>query len=241
VTAIDAPQAHCAAGSPGSDAAGFPSTISPDDKNVVAAWDGKTWMLDRATGAKVNDLPTGALEGTHPDWSPAGDEVVFATGKGDGPGGASLAKIPFSNGTWGQAVEFLTPATDKTLNFPMFSFDAQWIAFNQGKGGHTDKQAQLFLVGAAGGQPIELVNANRIVSYATTDGLHQNTAPTWGMVAASSARKFGGNGVARIWYTVPVSVSPTTETLDSTRSGRIYFLMESPHLAPRFRGRIFIQ
>ena len=52
------------------------ATISPDDVNVVAAWGGKMWQVDRATGNYVVDLPIAPLEGTQPDWSPLGGEVV---------------------------------------------------------------------------------------------------------------------------------------------------------------------
>lgn len=184
------------------------ATISPDDAHVVAAWKGKMWMVDRATGAFQVDLPTDALEGTHPDWSPAGDELVFTAGTGDGPSDASLAKIPFTNGQWGQASVFLTPPSGRTYNFPMYSHNAEWIAFNMGKGGHTDKEAQLMLVAAGGGTPIELLNANRVVSNAMTDGQHQNTAPTWApegdfhWVAFNSQRAYGvvrPGGNNQIW------------------------------------------
>lgn len=184
------------------------ATISPDDAHVVAAWGDKMWMLDRATGQKQADLPTGALEGTQPDWSPAGDRLVFVTGKGDGPGDASLAMIPFVGGVWGQPSTFLSPPQGRTYNFPNFSHDAQWVAFNVGKGGHTDVTAQLMLVSAAGGTPIELVNANRVVSNALTEGEHQNSAPTWApegdfyWIAFNSQRPYGvvrEGGTNQIW------------------------------------------
>jgi hypothetical protein len=57
--------------------------------------------VDRATGAFGQDLSLGGLKGTHPDWSPDGKQVVFATGEGDGPAGASLAVLPFEGGKWG--------------------------------------------------------------------------------------------------------------------------------------------
>lgn len=183
-------------------------TISPDDASVVAAYGGKMWEVDRATGAHKKDLPTGDLEGTHPDWSPKGDEVVFVTGSGDGPGGASLARIPYNNGAWGAPSVFIEPAAGKTLNWPMFSPNADWIAYNLGKGGHKDEQAQLMLISAAGGPQIELINANRVVNNKMTDGIHQNTGPTWAppgdlhWVAFNSQREYGvilHGGRNQIW------------------------------------------
>ena len=203
----DAPPTPLVTEVPNTGGHGF-ATISPDDAHVVAAWDGKMWMLDRATGAFEADLVTGAMEGTQPDWSPAGSELVFVTGKGDGPSDSSLAKIGFNGGQWGQPTMFLSPPDGRTYNFPMYSHDAKWIAFNVGKGGHTDAEAQLMLVPAAGGTPIELIAASRVVSNEMTDGLHQNTAPTWApqgdyqWIAFNSQRSYGvvrPGGNNQIW------------------------------------------
>jgi Tol biopolymer transport system component len=203
----DAPPTPLVTEIPDTDGHGF-ATISPDDARVVAAWDGKMWMLDRATGTKQADLPLGEMEGTQPDWSPAGNELVFTAGKGDGPGEASLAKMLFTNGQWSAPTLFLSPSGDRTYNFPMYSHDAKWIAFNVGKGGHTDTEAQLMLVPAEGGTPIELIAASRVVSNEMTDGLHQNTAPTWApegdyhWIAFNSQREYGvvrPGGNNQIW------------------------------------------
>lgn len=184
------------------------ATISPDDNYVVAAWGGKMWRVDRATGAYIDELPTGALKGTHPDWSPLGGELVFATGDGDAPGGSSLAKVPFTNGAWGQASAFLPPPAGKTNLFPMFSFDGQWISFAQGRGGHGDDRAQLMVIPAAGGQPIECINANRVTSNRMTDGQYQNSQPTWAppgdynWIAFNTKREYGvvlDEGTQQIW------------------------------------------
>jgi hypothetical protein len=185
------------------------ATISPDDSKVVAAWAGKMWMLDRATGTKLDDLALGGMVATHPDWSPDNSQLVFATGKGDAPGGASLATVPWDGSKWGQPA-VLVPGADKTNSnlFPMHSHDGKWIAFSRGKGGHGDVTAQLWLIGAKGGTPVELLNANRVVSNQMTEGLHQNSQPTWAppgdfqWVAFNSKREYGlvlPKGTQQIW------------------------------------------
>jgi hypothetical protein len=92
--------------------------------------------------------------------------------------------------------------------FPMHSHDGKWIAFARGKGGHGDVTAQLWLMGAKGGPPVELVNANRVVSNQKTEGLHQNSQPTWAppgdfqWVAFNSKREYGlvlPKGTQQIW------------------------------------------
>jgi hypothetical protein len=184
------------------------ATISPDNANVVAAFNGKMWMVDRVTGSFINDLPTGTMQGTHPDWSPSGTEVVFATGNGDAPGDSSIALIPFMAGTWGQPTVLLPPPAGQTNIFPMFSPNAEWIAYSRGKGGHGDVLAQLMLIAEKGGTPIELINANRITSNQMTDGLYQNSQPTWAppgdynWVAFNTKREYGvvlPEGTQQIW------------------------------------------
>ena len=183
------------------------ATISPDDSTVVAAWGGKLWSVDRATGAYQADLPLGALKGTHPDWSPDNKQLVFATAAGDSPAGASLAVIPFNNPGWGTPTT-LVPANALSNLFPMFSSDGKWVAYSRGKGGHGDLTAQLWVVGGGGGTPVELINANRVVSNVVGNGQTENSQPTWAppgdlyWVAFNSQRAYGvvqGAGTQQIW------------------------------------------
>jgi hypothetical protein len=202
------------------DGHGF-ATISPDDATVIAAFGGKMWTVDRATGAFGANLNLGALKGTHPDWSPDGKQVAFATGDGDAPNGASIALLPFQNGTWGAPTKIVDPPLMGTKPmgtnlFPMHSPDGRWIAFTRGaKGGHGDLTYQLWTVAAAGGTPVELVNANRVVSNQLTDGTHENAQPTWAppgdyhWVAFNSVRPYGvvlPKGTQQIWV---AAVDPT--------------------------------
>jgi hypothetical protein len=183
------------------------ATISPDDARVVAAWGGKMWMLDRATGMTMGNISLGMLAATHPDWSPDGKQLVFATAKGDAPSGASLATIPYTNGAWGTP-KVIVPAAGSSNLFPMHSPDAAWIAYSRGKGGHGDLTAQLWLVPSAGGTPIELVKANRVVSNQMGDGQTENSQPTWAppgdyqWIAFNSQREYGlvlPKGTQQIW------------------------------------------
>ena len=195
---------------PDTDGHGF-ATISPDDEFVVASWGGRMWMLDRATSSTISDLPLGDLEGTHPDWSPDNTQLVFSTGKGDAPGGASLAVMSFdpSTATFGAPSILATPEGDRTNVFPMFSPDGQWIAYAEGKGGHGDNEAQLRLLRANGlAASIELIKANRVVNNETTDGRHQNSQPTWAppgdlaWIAFNTKRAYGvvlAQGTQQIW------------------------------------------
>lgn len=185
------------------------ATIAPDDEYVVAAFGGDMFLIDRETGEKIADLDIGALDGTHPDWSPAGDELVFATEAGDAPAGADLAKVPW-NGTEFGAPEILLPREgDKTNLFPMFSPEGDWVAYVVGRGGHGDPRAQLWIVDKdAAQEPVELINANRVTSNVLTDGQYQNSQPTWAppgdlhWIAFNTKREYGvisDGGMQQIW------------------------------------------
>jgi WD40-like Beta Propeller Repeat len=183
------------------------ATISPDDNSVVAAWGGKMWRVDRATGAYKEDLPVGMLGGTQPDWSPDNSNVVYAVGKGDAPGGASLAQIPWMNPGWG-AIKMLAPASGASNLFPQYSPDGKWVAYSRGKGGHGDLTAQLWVIPASGGNPVEMINANRWVSNKLGTGQTENSQPTWAppgdldWVAFNSQREYGvvsPQGTQQIW------------------------------------------
>src|SRR5205823_2994067 len=137
-----------------------------------------------ADGHKIVDLPVGGakpqLLATQPDWSPDNTQLVFATGSGDAPAGASIALLPYlGNDTWGMPKVLQAPPTGLSNTSPMFSPDGKWIAYGKGKGGHSDLSEQLMLLNAAGGAPIELIAANRTVNNGTTLGQHQNGQPTW--------------------------------------------------------------
>jgi hypothetical protein len=90
----------------------------------------------------------------------------------------------------------------------MFSPTGEWIAFSQGKGGHGDNEAQLFVVPSNEPSPIELVRANRVTSNEMTDGQYQNSQPTWAppgdyhWIAFNSKREYGvitEAGTQQIW------------------------------------------
>jgi hypothetical protein len=189
------------------------ATISPDNANVVVSFKKDyMWMVDRATGAFIEQLPTDGAAfagGTQPDWSPDNTQLVFATGQGDGPDDASLALVPWDGQTWGQPSIMLAPPMGKTNLFPMFDFAGEWVAFAQAdKGGHGEVSFQLWMVAPTGQNPVELINANRVTSNKMTAGQYQNSQPTWAppgdydWIAFNSKREYGvvkPEGDQQIW------------------------------------------
>ena len=199
---------------------GFAS-ISPDDSQVAVAWNGKLWTVNRATGAFGQNIALGGnLQATHPDWSPDNTQLAFATGNGDAPANASIDLIPYLNPGWDAPTTLVAssgtgPMATSNL-FPMFSPDGKWIAFSRGKGGHGDITAQLWVVGATpSAAPVEMINANRVVSNMLGDGQTENNQPTWAppgdlyWVAFNSQRAYGvvnKPGTQQIWV---AAVDPT--------------------------------
>jgi hypothetical protein len=95
-------------------------------------------------------------------------------------------------------VRTLAPASGLSNLFPMASPRGDYVAYSRGKGSHGDVTAQLFVVpSAAGGTPVELINANRMVSNKTTTGQFENSQPTWApsgdleWIAFNSKREYG--------------------------------------------------
>jgi Tol biopolymer transport system component len=190
------------------------ATISPDDSTVVAAFNGKLWSVDRASGAFIANLPMGTYQGTHPDWSPDNSQLVFATGSGDAPSGASIAVFPFQNPGWGMP-NVIVPASGLSNLFPMFSPDGKWIAYSRGKGGMGDLTAQLFVASSTGTTPTQLTNANCVVSNQPGVCQTGNNQPTWAppgdlyWIAFNSQRAYGvvsPSGTQQIWV---AAVDPT--------------------------------
>jgi hypothetical protein len=125
----------------------------------------------------------------------------------------------------------------------MHSPDGKWIAYSRGKGGHDDLTAQLFLTAAkAPSTPVELVNANRVVSNQTGNGQTENSQPTWAppgdlnWVAFNSKREYGvvqPAGRQQIWVAA-VDVNKVAQGVDpSYPAFRLQFqgLQEDNHRA----------
>lgn len=193
-------------------------TLSPDNRRAVATNRGTMAEYDVAvpgrSAPKVADLNLASIggKGTHPDWSPKGNELVFATGSGDGPSGASLAVIAYNNGAWG-SIRTLAPASGKTNLFPNYSPDGDWVVYSRGsKGGHGDLTTQLYVIKADGSATdggVDLIRANRWVNNQVTAGQYENNQPTWAppgdlyWVAFNSLRPYGvvfpNGGTQQIW------------------------------------------
>ena len=184
------------------------ATVSPDDATVAAAWGGKLWTFDRRDRRKdrrrgAREQDDGHASGLVARREPArlrhrSRRRPFGRGTRDDPVGER--QVGRSDGH--------RPVDRDDEIFPMHSPDGRWIAFSRGKGGHGDLSSQLFIVPAKGGAPVELQNANRMVSNQLGDGQTENNQPTWAppgdlhWIAFNSQREYGvvlPKGTQQIW------------------------------------------
>lgn len=142
------------------------ATFHPDGARLVTVYQGNMSLRDPDTGAELGTVPTGGYA-TQPDWSPAGDALVYvdvASPGGDWHfGGGRLMTIAYdpSADTFGAPV-VLVPAETLNLYYPAWSPDGDWIAFNKSDGdSYDDPAAQLWVVRADGSAaPMPLDQAN---------------------------------------------------------------------------------
>jgi hypothetical protein len=184
-------------------------TYNPAADRLLFSNKGVLTLLNAETGAKIKNLTLPATAfASHPDWSPDGKYVAvsYQVG-GKAPGnkqvqGTSIARIPvLANDEFGtpEVVVASTGATD-SLYFPSHSPDSRYIAFVRGTGDSKDNStSKLWLVPAAGGDPIALTRLNERVK--NQDGIAGvgNSMPTWApstqpglfWLALSSIRDYG--------------------------------------------------
>ena len=150
-------------------------SFAPDERHLL-----------QSNGVKIDwrQLVNGTVRpvtnnGTHPDWSPSGNTMVFSRPPSAPPFGAfgalgvssgSLQTMRF-NGTGFDPPQALVPFTGANNYYPAYSPDGQWVLFNRSPSnrdsasnatpddaGYPD--GELWAVPSAGGAPVRLTNAS---------------------------------------------------------------------------------
>jgi hypothetical protein len=194
------------------------ATFSPAGDLLLVADKGTLTLLDAVTGKPVG--PGGgrvplATKATHPDWSPDGRYVAVAL-SGDVTNidvkSASIARIPYNDGTWGPP-EILVAAAGDNNFFPRWSPDGNYLAYVRAIGPARDAvSAELRLIRADGGPPIALQLANHRIGDRQDVGDLADTMPAWAPAAPAddvawltfaSIRPYGAvretTGPSQIW------------------------------------------
>ena len=153
------------------------STYSPDGSRVLVAANGMLTLYDAHTGAVVEPVTLPPMMfATHPDWSPDGTEVAIAVTammpNDKDVNGASIAVLPFANGTFGPPNILVASSGMDNAYFPRWSPDGRYLAYvHATTSSHAAMTAELRLVAATGGAPTVLATASGV-------GL-ADTMPTW--------------------------------------------------------------
>lgn len=181
------------------------AAFSPDGTKLLVASGGQLVLRDAQTGAPIGaaggvvNLP---MKASHPDWSPDGSQVAVSMSNevtNTEVRNGAIAVIPYNQGAFGAPV-IVVPAGGMASNiFPRWSPDGRFLAYVNTRGpGRAPKAAELRLVSAAGGTPLQLALANRRVTGSADLRDLGNTMPWWGpsqgkvaWLAFTSARPYG--------------------------------------------------
>lgn len=222
------------------DVNGYFTTVNPDNTLLLSSTaEGGLNLWDIRTGELKGEVDTGGTPLTMVVWSPNGDKIAGITAD-DYTG----CEICFSRGHLvvadisadGSTLTNLTtlydpgqtydPDTQINVYYPAWSPDGDWIAFNEGISvAYDNPQSKLYAISAAGGDPIELTNAN-------DTGDIGNSWPHWGplpdddiyWLTFSSKRDYGDvmtDGYSQIWVT---AFNPETAAQGTDPSAPAFWL-----------------
>lgn len=139
--------------------------FTPDNTYIISSYAGALTLRDGAKGTLVATLDTGG-KATHPELSPDGKTLVWVRPQTfvvdwDFRGG-SIVTAPLQGQKLGSARVLVQGQAPQNNYYPAFSPDGKWIIFNRSASdSYGDDEAQLFIVSASGGTPIELKKANQ--------------------------------------------------------------------------------
>lgn len=189
---------------------------APDSSRFAAIWadasppDTHIRIRSGETGRVLEQIPLGH-EPTHPDWSPAGDQIAYTrvtqhkTSQRPERGGISSVRA-LEGGGWSTPIEWIAPEDGFNYYNPAFGLDGSFLLYNRSVcpdgrtggnacDGDADPSAQLWAIDRPGGRRIRLDRAN---APGLLDGSSQltNTFPRWAPFEGPRFR----DGEGRVWW-----------------------------------------
>ncbi len=230
-------------------------TLSPDGQRLVRSLEGELFLHDVETSEELAQLPT-VGHATHPDWSPDGDTIAYASceyaegGEDWRAHGCSVALIDVLGDAAFGPSRTVVPLDDSSYYYPVFSPDSAWLAFacapdlpGDDNDSDDNPNAELMMVAVDGGEPLLLQAANGAPS-------EPNSFPRWGpsegrtaWLAFGSRRDYGWmtDGIPQVWIAA-VDLDRADAGLDPSSppvwlpGQDVAFGNHSPVWVPRYSG-----
>ncbi|MCB9666441.1 MAG: PD40 domain-containing protein [Alphaproteobacteria bacterium] len=185
------------------------STFSPDGAHLLTAFQGTLTLLDGETSAVVDTVLTASTV-TQPDWSPAGDQVVFVRSTPCNSdiylckaGTNTLERMTWDGQAFGTPEVIHTAPAGELAYYPTHSPDGKWLVFNRSTGdSYDDPDASLWVIPADGSR------AAVALGRANATGDLYNSWPRFApsgtegqvfWVAFASRRGYDSRGLPQIW------------------------------------------
>jgi hypothetical protein len=155
-------------------------SFDPFAARIALAYAGGLRLYDADSGQLLVEASWPGIAVDHPDWSPDGRYIAVSmtTTAPAAPGKTSdIARIRVGpDGTLESPESLVTGMPkDASRDYPAYSPDAEWIAFEQRKGPAASNQSTLWLVAANGGEAIQL---QRAAALSKADAA-SDWAPNW--------------------------------------------------------------
>ncbi len=141
------------------------------------------------------------VAGTMPDWSPTGDQIVYAKGTG-GPTGVQSASLELlrydsANQLWNNP-QTLVPFTGQNNYYPAFDPSGNWVLFNRSPGNHDSYENIGVGDGGVGDGELWMVNAKTGGAPIRLDAVTDPGSTSWPKFAPDLDSYSGGSVV---WVT----------------------------------------
>lgn len=188
------------------------TTLDPTGTRMVRNYAGALYLDDVTTGTVLAQVPTRGWA-AHPNWSPDGRTLVYAScasamNNSDWHAiDCDLRTVEMLSGdAFGVESVLAVAPPGQSFHYPTFSPDSAWVAFNRttnGSNSYANVSAELMMMAATGGTPVLLARANGLPNV-------ENSWPRWGpivdnvgWIAYSSERPYAQrvSGVPQVWVT----------------------------------------